>query len=287
MRLSFHLPGPRRSGGLRLPEVVALAERAEALGVDAVSASDHPFPVVGPGSPGHHTYDPFVLLAQVAARTGRLHVVFSLLVAPYRNPYLTASMLATLADGAPGRVTVGLGAGYLEPEFAALGAAYQDRAGQVEKVAETLRLAWTGEPATEAGNTLRPIPESPIPLWRGGNGPRAMRKAADCYDAWMPFEAGTRVAAGAGTERLRTDDLAARIAAYHDRRGDRPGDVCFVRTSPAWLDDHTRAVDEAGRLAEAGVTWLESGTAGRSPAEAEEDLGRLAAVRDDAGVTVQ
>jgi alkanesulfonate monooxygenase SsuD/methylene tetrahydromethanopterin reductase-like flavin-dependent oxidoreductase (luciferase family) len=266
-----------------MPDVVVLAERAEALGIDAVSASDHPLPVVGPDSPGHHTYDPFVLLAQVAARTTELRVVFSLLVAPYRNAYLTASMLATLADAAPGRVVVGLGAGYLAPEFAALGAAYDDRTGQVGALAETMRRAWTGEPVTEAGNTLRPVPAAPIPLWRGGNGPRALREAAEGYEGWMPFEAGTRMAEGARTVRLRTDDLAERISQFRERRDDRPAEVCFVRTSPRWLDDHAQAVDEVGRLAEAGVTWMESGTAGRSPAEALEDLERLARVRDEVG----
>jgi alkanesulfonate monooxygenase SsuD/methylene tetrahydromethanopterin reductase-like flavin-dependent oxidoreductase (luciferase family) len=267
-----------------MPEVVALAERAEALRIDAVSASDHPLPVVGPDSPGHHTYDPFVLLAQVAARTTRLRVVFSLLVAPYRNAYLTASMLATLDAAAAGRVVVGLGAGYLEPEFAALGASYERRTDQVGTLALTLRRAWTGEPVTDAGNTLRPVPAAPIPLWRGGNGPRALREAASGYEGWMPFEAGTRMAEGARTTRLRTDDLAARISEFRERRGDRPAEVCFVRTSPRWLEDHGRAVDEVGKLAAAGVTWIESGTAGRSPAEASEDLERLALVRDEAGV---
>ncbi|RLV47447.1 LLM class flavin-dependent oxidoreductase [Nocardioides mangrovicus] len=267
-----------------MSDVVALAEHAERLGIDAVSASDHPFPVVVPGSTGHHTFDPFVLLAQTAARTTRLQLVFSLLVAPYRNAYLTASMLATLADAAPGRVVVGLGAGYLEPEFEALGAAYDGRAGQVGATAAAMRTAWRGEPVGAAGNTLRPVPTESIRLWRGGNGPRAAREAAG-LDGWMPFEAGTRIAAGSGTTRLRTDDLAERVAVYRETCGDRPGDVCFVRTSPSWLVDRPRAVDELGRLAQAGVSWVESGTPGRTPAEAKDDLERLAEVRAEAAVS--
>ncbi|SHH05167.1 Luciferase-like monooxygenase [Jatrophihabitans endophyticus] len=290
MRLVFHLPAPRRSSTLTLPQLLDLAGTAEELGIAAVAASDHPFPVVARGAPAHHTYDPFVLLSLVAARTSRVQLLFSLLVAPYRNPFLTASMLATLDAGCAGRVVAGLGAGYVRSEFDALGASYADRSGQTAATARAMRAAWTGQPVqlagegwTARGNTLRPVPPAghEIPLWRGGNSRLAVAQAAREFSGWMPFEVAEEWAGSAATAAATVRTLRDRVeryrAAHAHHHPDRSPAVCFVRTDPGWTRDEGRAVDEIGQLAEAGVTWLESGSAGRSAGEVRDDLHRFVA----------
>jgi probable F420-dependent oxidoreductase len=287
MRVCMHLPSPRRSWEVSVADLVSIAQGVERAGLDAVCTSDHPFPVVERGRPGHHVLDPFVVLSCASAVTERIALVFSLLVVPYRNPFLTASMLATLDDASHGRVIAGVGSGYLRSEFDALGARYARRARQVRDAVEAMRLAWMGEPVNATGdgwvahgNTLRPVPPGGrlVPIWRGGNGDSAMAHAAAVCDGWMPFEANDAIAAGSATIPVTVDTLPARIQDFLERREGRPADVCFVRTHPRWLDDPSRAADEVSRLAEAGVTWLEAGSAGRSVSEVIDDAERIAAI---------
>jgi probable F420-dependent oxidoreductase len=297
VRFSFHLPAPRPSASIGIDDLLSVARIAESLGVDAICASDHPFPVVERGKPGHHTYDPFVLLSHVSASTSRIQLLFSLLVVPYRNPFLAASMLATLDDASAGRVVAGLGAGYLEAEFDALGARFTGRGEQIRSSAAAMRAAWSGHPVElvgdgwrASGNTLRPVPRSAsgIPLWRGGNSATAIEQAARCFDAWMPFEAGGDVAEQAGTTPATLRTLARQVAVYRrTRERHRPGaesEVCFVRTNPRWTYDEQQAVDQLGALEGMGVTWVESGSAGRSILEVADDLQRLVAVATAAGM---
>jgi alkanesulfonate monooxygenase SsuD/methylene tetrahydromethanopterin reductase-like flavin-dependent oxidoreductase (luciferase family) len=115
---------------------------AEECGFHAVSATDHPFPVVGGGSASHHAYDPFLLLTHVTSRTERVRLHFSILVAAYRNPFLTAQMVATLDEISAGRVIVAVGAGYNRAEFNALGAHFSGRGRHTDDVDTAMRSAW-------------------------------------------------------------------------------------------------------------------------------------------------
>src|SRR5262245_21320264 len=108
--------------------IAEMAKAAEAAGFDAVFVTDHPFPddrwLAGGG---HHALDPFVALAFAAASTTTLRLHTNLYVAAYRNPFLSAKAVATLDHLSNGRVILGIGAGYLEPEFDALGVAFDER----------------------------------------------------------------------------------------------------------------------------------------------------------------
>jgi len=171
----------------------AVAQRAEALGLHAFSGSDHPFPRLVPGRAGHQTVDPFVMLTHVGAVTNRVALHFSLLITPYRNPFLAARMLASLDLMARGRVIAGLGAGYLEAEFDALGADFAGRSVDVGRTVNAMRAAWTGKPVVMSGpgwhadgNVMRPMPPSGpgLTLWRGGNARRALAHAVQEFDGW-------------------------------------------------------------------------------------------------------
>jgi probable F420-dependent oxidoreductase len=210
------------------------ARIAERHGIDAVSVSDHPFPKVVPGQAGHHAYDPFVVLALVAGATSRVQLHFSLIVLPYRNPFVVARMLSTLDIASAGRVIAGIGAGYLREEFAALGMPYDGRGARVEESVLAMKAAWTGEPVTMTsdlwradGNSMEPVPFTrPHPvLWRGGNARGAVLQAVRHFDGWCPFEVDV-VGAGMTTTRESSIDTlpgsSTCCARSPSRRAGRP-----------------------------------------------------------------
>lgn len=286
MRFAVQLPTDRVEAGPELLSAAAVAEMARAAeraGFDAVSVTDHPMPParwVAAG--GHHSLDPFVALSFAAAATERLRLLTHVLVLPYRNPFLVAKAAATLDVLSGGRLVLGVAAGYLEAEFAALGADFAARNERSDEAIAALRAAWTGEPVSldgagfaARGNAQRPPPPARAedarrgwtgpPLWIGGNAPRAIRRAVELGDGWAPFPAPAKLAGHVRTAAMETlADLRAGVARAreHAERVGRaaPLDVAFV---PYGFELGTRAPpapervrDEVADYAAAGVTWL-------------------------------
>lgn len=271
MRWSVSLPGPEVVGDLSSPASLARAARElEEFGFDAGWVSDHPFPKRVGGNE-HHAADPLATLSYVAAATDRLLLQTGIVVAPYRNPFLFANQAATVDHLSGGRLIIGFGTGYLEPEFAALGADFRTRGKTTRSAVAAWKAAWTGNPVTMSGegfaadgNTLRPLPaRSPHPvLWRGGNSDAALRQAATECDGWNPVEAAAPVAARTGMPSLDSlDALGERIQLLQDTAKeagrDRPLDVILNRPDPGWREGpESRAREELAHLAEMGVTWV-------------------------------
>ena len=296
MRASLGLPTHRVDGELCTADAIAeLATAAEAAGYDAVFVTDHPFPTdrwLATG--GHHALDPFVALSFAAAATTRLRLHTNLLVLAYRNPFVAAKAIASLDALSGGRVIVGIGAGYLEGEFAALGADYEARNDLTDDAIVAMRAAWTGG-TVEAdgrgwragGNTMRPRPaqQPGPPIWVGGNSHRAIRRAVELADGWMPMPSP------AGSERrLRTPpitshtDLADRIgyAREHAATVGRtaPLEIVFM---PDGLDmfsnadvDARRTIESIKALAGLGVTYLTVTLPGDTRREFVDRLQRFA-----------
>lgn len=286
VKVSLGLPTHRVDRFDDLASAAAIAELsagAEAAGFDAVFVTEHPFPSdrwLATG--GHHALDPFVALAFVAAATTRLRLQTNLVVAAYRNPFLLAKAVSTLDALSGGRVILGLGAGYLEPEFEALGASFDERNDLTDESIVAMRAAWTGESVEMVGahfhapgNTMLPRPAKPggPPVWIGGNSNRAIRRAVELGDGWAPFPNPAKSAARRHTPPLETlDDLRARIehAHAHAEKVGRtdPLDIVFM---PLGLDMFTNApvdVDTAitsmTALAEAGVTYATASVPGET-----------------------
>lgn len=292
---------PRTTGepdAREIDEIVGFARAVEATGLHACSVTDHPFPVDHVGRAGHQAHDPFVLLGYLAAATERVRLMFSLIVLPYRNPFVVARMLATLDLVSRGRVIAGIGGGYLREEFDAVGADYLRRSEVVEEGVRAMKAAWTGEPvrmATDrfrAGeNVMRPVPVSRPhpPLWRGGNTRLALESAARELDGWMPLEVDRAWATGTATATLSLDSLAERIAVFHgvaERAGRaRTPVVALVRPSPAWLSLRSEAIEQLQALQAMGVAWVVVRVAGDSPAARLDRLAELAEHVSAAGVS--
>lgn len=298
MKASLGLPTHRVGGDLATAEAIAdISAGAERAGFDAVFVTDHPFPSdrwLATG--GHHALDPFVALSFAAAATTSLRLHTNLLVLAYRNPFHSAKAIASLDALSKGRVIVGVGAGYLEGEFEALGVDFEARNDLTDEAIVAMRAAWTGGSVTAAGrdwkaegNTMLPAPaqQPGPPLWIGGNSRRAIRRAVELADGWMPMPSP------AGSERrLHTpaiaslDELADRLAYARDHaaaveRRD-PLEVVFM---PSGLDMFANATIESGpvldsihALAALGVTYL---TVTLPGASRSEFLDQVAAFGED------
>ena len=278
MRFSVQLPTEGVERGAEFLSGAALAElarAAEATGFDACFVTDHPAPPerwVAAG--GHHALDPFVALSFAAAATRAIRLQTNVLVLPYRNPFLTAKAAATLDVLSGGRLILGVAAGYLEGEFRALGVDFAARNEVCDEALDALLRIWSerdlhlaGRGFEARGTSALPHPEQKPhpPLWVGGNSRRAIRRAVERADGWLPFPAPARMAGHVRTAALASvDDLRARLdyARAHARAvgRTRPLDVAFVpfgfELGRAKPPDPARFADQVAELADAGVTWL-------------------------------
>jgi probable F420-dependent oxidoreductase len=143
--------------------------------------------------PDQAILEPVTTAAYLAAVTSQVHLGFSVLVAPYRHPVLNAKMLSTLDVFSGGRVIVGVGVGWMEKEFSALGASFAHRGRVTDEHIQLLRCLWTrdepkfsGRHYQVSGVTMCPKPaQSPHPpIWSGGITTPALRRAARLSDGW-------------------------------------------------------------------------------------------------------
>jgi probable F420-dependent oxidoreductase len=212
MRYGFYLP---TRGGCGTPEAIeAIVGRGEALGFHSVMIADHvvfpmaiaskyPYTVSGAFPGGGDALEQLALMAFVAGHTRRLRLVTSVMILPYRNPVLTAKMLATIDVLSRGRVTVGVGVGWLREEFEALEAPDFERRGAAsDEYLRIFKLLWTQSPASFAGEFYRfealrclpqPVQKPHPPLWIGGHSAAALRRAARHGDGWHPVGANPAV----------------------------------------------------------------------------------------------
>ena len=277
MNVSVQLPTHRVDAFDELASADAIAElarAAEAAGFDAVFVTEHPFPDDRwLASGGHHAPDPFVCLALASAATSTIRLQTNLCIPAYRNPFLLANTVATLDALSGGRVILGIGAGYMEGEFAALGVSYQERNELTDEAITAMRAAWTGESVVmhgrhfqAAGNTMLPKPaqENGPPIWVGGNSRRAMRRAVELADGWVPMPSPAKASGRLRTPGIETvDDLRARIdEAKAHAASVRRSDALEVAFMPMGLDMFTNAavqpnpvIDNIQELARAGVTY--------------------------------
>jgi probable F420-dependent oxidoreductase len=269
-------------GWMSRPEAVAEGARAaEAAGFDSLWAGEHvilPDPQVPPSpmSPQDPALDSLLALTWAAAHTSVIRLATGILILPQRNPVVLAKQVATLDVLSGGRVILGVGAGYLEPEFRAVGARFAERGAVTDEYLDAMAALWYSEhPAYQgrfasfSGVDARPRPvQQPIALVVGGHSApayrRAMARAHGWYGYWLTPEqaavsvTGLRAAAGrveraAGLGELEisvtprgriTPEVAARFAEAGVHR--------LVLVAPPTADGPRRTI-EAGLAAIAGL----------------------------------
>jgi probable F420-dependent oxidoreductase len=131
----------------------------------------------------------------VAAVTTRLRVATGILILPQRNPVTLAKELATLDVLSKGRVDLGIGVGWLEEEFDALGVPFEDRGKRTDEYVTALRALWTDDPATFKGEFVaferchsnpKPVQPGGIPIVVGGHSQAAARRAGRLANGFFP-----------------------------------------------------------------------------------------------------
>jgi len=260
--------------------IAEIARVAEASGFRAVHVTDHPAPdAKWLDHGGHHALDPFVALSFAAAATTDVHLLTNVYIAAYRNPFLGAKSIQSLAALSGGRLILGTAAGYLKPEFKALGIDFDNRGALLDEALDVLGKVLTGEDIAYEGSSfasrgvrLRPIPSTPPPIWVGGNSKPAVRRAITRAQGWAPFNTFGYAAASRTAEISTLDELESAIAwatKYAAEVGrTEPLDICF---SAGNLLDESKSADERhatiATLERMGVTWLTVAPEGSTRAE--------------------
>ncbi len=217
MEFGVQLPhfGPLVSGRGTL----ALAQQAESLGLDSVWVSDHiAYPATFAERFGTSVYEAVTTLTWVGAVTQRIQLGTAVLIAPYRNPLLLAKQLATLDDLSGGRTIVGVGAGWMEEEFQALGADFAERGAITDEHLQVMRTLWRDDNPSHTGERFyfpplcaepRPTQQPAPPIWIGGNTLPALRRAARLGEGWLPiWHAPTERGFTAPELKVQIDHLA-------------------------------------------------------------------------------
>jgi probable F420-dependent oxidoreductase len=212
MRYGFYLP---TRGATATPDALGtVVQRGEALGFHSVMIADHvvfptevrsryPYTATGAFPGGGDALEQLTLAAFVAARTRRLRLVTSVMILPYRNPVLTAKELATIDVLSSGRLTLGVGVGWLREEFEALAAPdFARRGAASDEYLTIFKTLWTRSPASFHGAFYRfenlqclpqPVQKPHPPIWIGGHSRAALRRVVAHGDGWHPVGANAAV----------------------------------------------------------------------------------------------
>jgi probable F420-dependent oxidoreductase len=233
---------------------VELAQAAEAGGFEAIWTVEHvvvpsgyeskyPYDASGKMAGGAEDFDlpdPLIWLAYVAAHTQRIKLATGILIVPQRNPVITAKELATIDHLSGGRMVLGVGAGWLAEEFAALNASFDDRGRRLDEYVAVMRALWADDKASFDGEFFRfsdcisrPRPvNGTIPVVVGGHTKVAARRAGRLGDGFFPGNASAAeiaeliaIVRSSAEEAGRDPDSIELIAGA----GAPPGDKLFAR----------------------------------------------------------
>jgi probable F420-dependent oxidoreductase len=304
MKLSVEFPSVSYREG---PAAVAdLARAIERIGYDHIDIFDHVVMGVpiegrarGPYNAAMPILEALTALAYLAAVTSRVTLGTEVLVLPQRQPALVAKQVSTLDTLSGGRIRLGVGVGWQESEYDALGESFRTRGARMDEAIRLLRVYWTDAEVTTAGPHYRTIsmamePKPPqgarLPIWIGGNSEAAYRRVGRLGDGWL----ASRV----------TDPASAResidsIRRHAEQAGRDPGAIglqSMVAPPPrdaagkTFYAEHDAVVARVAALKAMGFEWVAlNATAifqagARSVAAMTEQLDRLhARIRAEVG----
>jgi probable F420-dependent oxidoreductase len=201
------------SHGCAGPEAAAqVATLAERLGYDSLWAGEH---VV--------VLDPLVALAHLAAHTERIRLGTGVIILPQRNPVVLAKQVASLDVLSRGRLILGIGVAYLEPEMTAIGVPMAGRGARADEYLAAMRSLWDDDRPAFDGDHVRfegvdahPRPvQRPLPVVVGGHTRAAHRRAARHADGWYGFLVGLRAMAEQRDSLMQATERAGRDRRLH------------------------------------------------------------------------
>ncbi|HEV7680397.1 MAG TPA: TIGR03619 family F420-dependent LLM class oxidoreductase [Candidatus Dormibacteraeota bacterium] len=289
--------------GPHLERLLELARAAEDAGIDQVVLSEHvtlAHVITGhPGSSGHFPFpgdeqypEPLVTLAAIAAVTSRVRLSTNILIAPLRPAVLLAKMAATVDCLSGGRLELGVGTGWHEEEYAALGVPMEGRVARLDDTLRACKAMWRNRPASFSSATVSfqdmycspgPVHDD-IPLWIGGSTTRGMaRRVVELGTGWSPM---------GGNNPAEVAEGRALIAQACAEAGRDPASV-GVRVSIFPPRDATpanrvaRMLESVPALLEAGVTVIQvpAPQLAGSVDEAREVLAEVVSAVDELAAT--
>ena len=248
MRLGLYVRnmGPQSSPAT----VLACARAAEKAGIDVLWVADHIAipPDDAEGSGGRYL-DPLATLAFLAGATERIGLGTGVLVLPYRPALPTAKWVATIQELSRGRLLLGVGAGWMQAEFDAVGVPRAQRGRITDQTLDFLQRCFAGDEVEANGRRFLFLPRPPRPpIIVGGAPPHALRRAVQYGDGWMPM--------GGDPKALRPQ--VAELRELAQAAGKPAPEVVVITGLP--LDDRARAADLLAGLADIGATRVVHGS---------------------------
>ncbi len=270
MKLSVEFPSVSYRWG---PEgVIKLAQAVEKIGFDQLDMFDHvvmgyptetrPGPMYPPKMP---IMEAIVMLSFIAAATERIGLGTEVLVLPQRNPTLTAKQISTLDTLSGGRVRLGVGVGWQESEYEALGEDFGNRGRRMDEAINLLRRYWSDESVSSDSDYYRfeaiamepkPPQGRELPIWIGGSAEAAMKRTGELGNGWL------------ATSQMRDEQVVAsksKILQYADAAGRDPDTIGFqmmLDTPPrddagkGFYADNDRIFAAAERIQGFGFEWM-------------------------------
>ncbi len=268
MKLGVYL---RTMGDTATREIIRdCARGADQAGVDDLWVPDHIAipPDDAEGSNGRYL-DPLATLAWLAGCTERIHLGTGVLILPYRPALPTAKSIATIQELSGGRMLLGIGIGWMEAEFRAVGVPRRRRGAVSDETLEFFAKCFAQDEVESNGQAMlfRPRPSAP-PLFVGGGAPHATRRAVRFGGGWMPMGADPEKLAEP-IEQFRRESAAA---------GNAEPEVVLITGLD--VEDTDRGVAQAEKLAAVGATRIVHGMRypeAKSFVDASEKLARIGA----------
>lgn len=253
--------------GMSTRHFSAVARKADELGYESIWAPEHlvfpaevpaTYPMAAdrraPVTSDTPLLDPWAALSYLAASTERIRLGTGVYILPLRNPFVTARAVATLDRLSNGRAILGIGVGWLQQEFEAVGENWQDRAPRTAEIMEIIRRLWTEDVIEFHGKyysfgpvKFRPKPvQHPLPIHVGGISAPALRRAAQLGDGWF----------GSGHSPEETRQFVERLTALRRAAGrdGQPFEVTVGCNVPPTVDN-LRRYQEAGAARVTLAPW--------------------------------
>ena len=267
MRIGAKLPN---SGPLPIEAgIPTLAKTLEDAGFESLWVSDHivmpasidsryPFAADGKATWSSETpyLDALIALALAAAATEHVTIGTAVLVLPLRHPVELAKQAASIDIASGGRLALGVGAGWLEEEFAALNVPFERRGARLEEWMAIARACWSGRPPARGSEfydlpadvIALPAPAHEIPLLVGGHTPVALRRAGRLGDGWLGQQS---------LPALAPDELQSEIAVMRGAAAKAGRDPDGLRVVLRIVETAGRSDDVAARLPELAAAGVD------------------------------
>lgn len=246
--------------------IVGVAKEAALLGYDSLWVSDH---ILVPAEYPRYgrLFESLSTLAYIGGVTEQIRLGTSILVVPYRSAIVIAKQAATIDALTDGRLILGVGAGWIEGEFAALDVDFENRGRRLDESLAVMRTLWTDDDPTVDGEVYqfsdvlfepKPAQTGGVPIWVGGHSTAALRRAVTYGAAWHPDDLGP-------------DELADYTRRLDEMSDGRTIDISLRRTVDA---RPAMTIAESGAGGETEGQW-EGGTASALTGSVDEILGEI------------